>query len=357
MKLRIINVSIFLISIAGCNDKITNPMINGDYILCYEKSYNNHWEIFTNNRSGSNSQNISNYQDDDEYPQWSPKGRYIVYSRSVSMNGPLVIVYDTKDKTEINLVSDGGLAEQQPRWAPNGQVYFAYQRPIGGKYAVWLMNPDGSNKKMILDSVATSVRTEIYFYPDSRTFLYVLDYTRVYRNNIDMTANEYLFDIKQNLNQDLAIQGFNPYTEDLLVSLKITDSTNAIATYNVNSKNVNILLTGENGYAFGQLKYSEDFSKIAFIEIETASKKYDEEYLSVLENGGKRRLVKLTGEEWFDYNPMQYSYNGQYITFSKNIYQSGQWVSWKSYLYVVDVSIGTLQFIDEGISASWNPQP
>lgn len=336
----------------GCKDNITDPFLIGGNVLCYEKSYNNHWEIFTNNIMGSNPQDISNYADDDEYAQWSPNGRYIVYSRSVSINGPLVIVYDTKNKTETNLTSDGGGASLTPQWTPDGKVYFGYPyfwAPYRGTY---IMNPDGSGKKKIFDSVAT-----FYFYHDSYNFLYIYDYTKVYKSNIDGTFNEFLFDIKNNLNQDLAIQGFNPFTEELLLSLKNTDSMYAIATYNIHTKNVDTLLTGENGYAFGQLRYSKDFSKIAIVEIETASKKYDEEYLSVLENGEKRRLVKLTGDEWFDYNPMQFSYDGRYIAFSKNIYQSGQWISWKSYLYVVNASNGTLQYIDEGISPSWNPHP
>jgi len=345
------SITLFFIFIISCKDKITGPCSNGGNILCYEKPYNNHWEIFTNNISGSNPQNISNYADDNEYPQWSPEGRYIVYSRSVSINGPLVIVYDTKNKTEFNLTSDGGGASQMPQWLPNGKVCFGYPffwAPYKGTY---IMNPDGTNKKKILDSVAT-----IYFYQDSYTFLYVDGTNNVYKTNIDGTVNEFVYYLGT-LNQYVAIQGFNPFTEELLISLKTTDSTDAIALYNINTKNVNILLASEKGYAFGQLRYSRDFSKIAFVEIETASKKYDEEYLSVLENGKKRRLVKLTGDEWFDYNPMQFSYDGRYIAFSKNIYQSGQWVSWKSYLYVVDASNGTLHYIDEGISASWNPHP
>jgi Tol biopolymer transport system component len=349
MKFPTMSIFIFLVSITGCKDKITSPSIDGNYLLCYTKSYNGYGEIFINNIMGTDPQDISNYPNNNDYPQWLPDGRFIVYSRSISIGGPLVIVYNIKNKTETNLTSDGGGASLTPQWTPNGKVYFAYQRPIGSTTTAYLINPDGSDKKRIWTLPS-------YFYQDSFTFLIVDGTNNVYKTNIDSTINEFVYYLG-NLNQYTAIQGFNPFTEELLLSLKIDDSTNAIATYNLNSKKVNILLANEKGYAFGQLKYSRDYTKIAFIEIETASGKYNEEYLSILENGEKRRLVKLTGDEWFDYNPIQFSYDGRYIAYSKNIYQSGQWISWNSYLYVVDASSGTLQYIDEGVCASWNPKP
>ena len=65
------SISILLLLYTGCKDGIINP-INDNGVLCYEKLVNGYWEIFTNNISGTNPQNISNYPDDDEYPQWSP---------------------------------------------------------------------------------------------------------------------------------------------------------------------------------------------------------------------------------------------------------------------------------------------
>lgn len=83
----ILNSLIFtaLFFLNGCKDNPTTPidhLITGDYELCYDKPYNGNWEVFINNISGTNPQDISNYlEDDDEYPEWSPDGKYIVYSR------------------------------------------------------------------------------------------------------------------------------------------------------------------------------------------------------------------------------------------------------------------------------------
>jgi Tol biopolymer transport system component len=301
----------------GCKDKITdpvntNPVIIGDYVLCYEKSYKGHWEIFSNNIIGSSPQNISNYSYDDEYPQWSPDGRYIAFSR----NGTFVIVYDRKKQIETNLTSDGGGSSLQPRWVPNGKIYFGYPYAWAGYNGTYIMNPDGSEKKKILDFSAG-----IYFYQDSYTFLYIAG-TKVYKTNIDNTFNEFILDIEPGSNQYFTIRDFNPLSGELLENTNtIPGFSSAIATFSAETKQLNLLLAADKGYHLVEPRYSKDYSKIAYIEIDTTT--YNEQYLSVFENGEKRRLVKLTGKEWFDYNPMQFSYDGQYIAFSKNIDQNG----------------------------------
>jgi len=291
---------------------------------------------------GTELQDISNYPYGDDYSQWSPDGRYIVYSRSVSISGPLVIVYDKKNKTETNLTSDGGGASLTPQWAPNGKVYFAYQRPIGSTTATYLMNPDGSDKRKIWTLPS-------YFYQDSYTFLYIDGTNKVYKTNIDSTINEFVLDLGT-LNQYVAIQGFNPNTEELLISPKDT-----VGTYSIRTKSLAILLTAEGGYTFFQLKYSKDYSKIALIEHSDK-----DEYLSILQNGVKKRLLQIPASSppvRFSYIPMQFSADGRYVAFSKQVYNSGQWISWRDDLYAVDINTDILYYIDEGRAPSWNPQP
>ena len=76
--------------------------------MCYAKLLNGQWEIYTNDLAGSNRQDVSNYAGDDEYPQWSPDGRYIAYSRSANYVQTQIYVYDTKTKNDTNMTSDGG---------------------------------------------------------------------------------------------------------------------------------------------------------------------------------------------------------------------------------------------------------
>lgn len=337
-----LSITLFFIIIISCKDKITDPFSIGGNVICYEKSYNGHWEIFTSNITGSNPQNISNYSGDDEYPQWSPDGRYIVYSR----RGMVVAVYDTKNKSNTILTSDTMQAGQMPGWMPNGKIYFTYRGPFwASPWATYIMNPDGSDKRKILDLVASI----IYFYSDNYTFLYVVDWTKVYKTNIDSTLNEFIVDIN-------AIQGFNPYKEELLISQPTTDGIYVIGTYSIRTKNLVVLLTAEEGYTFSHLKYSKDYSKIALIEHSDK-----DEYLSVLENGVKKRLVRIPASSppvYFSYQPMEFSPDGRYIAFSEQIFHSGQWVSFSTPLFIVDILDGALrQLDDEAHCPSWNPRP
>lgn len=342
------------IFINGCRDKITNPLNNSDNVLCYEKSYNNNWEIFTNNIDGTNPQNISNYTYDDEYPQWSPDGRYIVYSRRLLNDICEVVVYDSKTKTNTNLTNDSVDAGLTPQWTSNGKIFY-YARSSYNVYdpgAMYIMNSDGSNRRKILDTSAT-----IYFYVDSYTFLYIIG-TEVYKTNIDNTYNTLFFELPSSgSDNSITIRDFNPLTEEFLVNTSnVSGSYSAIATYNVETKQLTPLITAEDGYAFYFPKYSKDYTKIAFVEHSNSIG----EYLSIFESGSKRRLVylpKSSPQVNFSYNPMEFSPDGKYLAFSEQIWHTGQWVSFSTPLYIVNLTNLALHKLeDEAHHPSWNPQ-
>jgi Tol biopolymer transport system component len=354
MKMNLITIIIMMVCFAGCKENVTGPHLVGGKTFCYVAFSNGHWNIFTNDISGGNPKNISNYMRDDGYPQWSPDGGYIVYSRSNIANEGLIIVYDTKSETEINLTPDGPGASQMPQWLPNGKLCFGYPffwAPYKGTY---IMDPDGKNKKMILDSVLTAAVKLIYFYPDNYRFLYVLNWTQVYRSNIDRTVNEYLVDLTQAVSPKVGIQGFNPLTENLLVTSSSASGLSTISTYCLATKSTSIILTAEQGFQFFQVKYSNDYSKIAMVEHSD-----NDEYLSVLENGIKKRLVHIPKHSpaiCFSYQPMEFSPDGQYIAYSKQVFNNSQLYSWTEYLQVVNITTGEVNDIGQGLYPSWNPK-
>jgi Tol biopolymer transport system component len=331
-----------------CKDKATGPVIGGNYAVCYEKLSNGRWQIFTNNIAGTAPHNISNCPGDAEYPQWSPDGRYIVYSHRQA-----VVVYDTKTRANAILTDDSIDAGLEPGWTPDGKIlYFARNRyDVHDSGAMYVMNVNGGQKKKILNLGA-----QIYFYNDSYNFLYVVDYTKVYIGNVNSTAGEFLFDISEVLNQQVVVQGFNPLTEELLITPTATDGKRSIATYGVRTRGLSILLTAEEGYTFFQVKYSKDFRKIAFVEHSG-----NDEYLSVLENGVKKRLLRIpktTPPVYFSYDPMEFSPDGKYIAFSEQIFHTGQWVTFSTPLFITDVTNATVWRIEEEAHGpSWNPRP
>lgn len=342
---------IILFSINSCKDNSITPidhLITADYELCYQKPYNGNWEVFINNISGSDPRDISNYQDDDdEYPNWSPDGKYIVYSRQVPIMSPWVIVYNVQSKKEINLTPDGVGGSQIPKWTPNGKVYFYYPNDYGNYHGMFVMNPDGSNKKKILN-----IDVDIYFYSDSYNFLYtIIDMNQysVYKNNIDNTVNEFIADLRQTVNHDVSVNGFDPYTEELLISTMTTDSISEIGLYNIKTNAFKPLIKSDRTSSFAQYTFSNDYTKIAFVTQTNDGQRY----LSIYKEDIIKRLLTVTGKEWFDWNPMQFSPDDKYLAFSKNVFGNGPYLNWKSYLCVVNVSNGVLQILDEGICPSW----
>jgi Tol biopolymer transport system component len=340
---------LLLFILSSCSDSSTEPLLERN-VICYEKHIDaGYWEVFSNNLSGSSPSNISQYKDDDEYPVWSPDGRYIAFTRSIENGGPLCIVFDSRNNSYTNITNDGGGVPFSSGWTSDNKIYLSYSSPLGSSPATYLMNPDGSNKIKILDFAA-----RLYFYNDGQTFLYNKN-NQIFKTNVDKTINEFILDCDSGNGRYINISDFNPVNETFLVNTNYyNEGSSDLAEFNVSTKQLNLLLKSEDDYPISLQRYSKDYSTICFIE--ENDKTQVESYLSVYKGGKKNRLLKLTGNEWFDYNPMQFSPDGRYIAFSKNIYNSGTWVSWNSYLYVIDINNGDLHYIDDGISPSWNPR-
>jgi Tol biopolymer transport system component len=313
--------------------------------ICYEKLNGDHWAIFVNSAFGGNPQNISNYSGDDEYPEWSPDGRYIAFRRHVLVGGPLICVCDLSTGQIADVTSDGGWADSFPRWTADGRLYFSYERPLLSAPATYIMGPDGSGKRKILDTEAT-----LFFYSDGYTFAYVKD-TKIYKSNIDSTLNEFVLDLMPTKDQFVTIGDFDPSTHDLLVNTNmISGSASAIARFSVDARKLSTVIRADSGYTLFSQRYSKDFQMIGFVEYSK-----DGEYLSVLKYGAKKRLVHIpasTPQVLFSSNRMEFSPDSQWLAYSVQTWNGG---SWTEDLYRVDVGSGRVEHIDQGFYPSWNP--
>jgi hypothetical protein len=322
-----------------------------DFSLCYERPAGGVGQIFLNNLKGTHPLNISNYTiRSDEYPKWSPDGRYIAFRRNVPLYGPLTFTYDLEHSTYSNLTSDGGRSRSLPQWTPNGMVCFAYERPVSTPPATYVMNADGTGKKRILDTVAS----KIWFYSDSNRFLFV-QHAKVYLSDIERSSCGLIADLSVVFGQEIVVQDFDPIRENLLFTyVSIPDSIEWIATYNVKTLNSTNLLSPPLGYSFTQLRYSTDCQKIALIEHSE-----QDEYLSILSNGTKERLVRIPkSEPWrfFSYEPITFSLDDRLIAYSDMVFGNGQYVNFVQHLYTVDILTKVQQLIDVGWYPSWSPR-
>jgi hypothetical protein len=213
------------------------------------------------------------------------------------------------------------------------------------------MNADGSGKRKILDFTAN-----VYFYLDNYNFIYSSydESARWYKTNLDNSVNHIVVDSLASLNQYVTVRDFNSATGDLLVNTNtLLGVSSAIATMNADTRQLVPLLMSPDSATYALQRYSPDHTKIVFVEA-----KGTDQYLSVLENGTKRRLVHIAAMHppvYFASDPFQFSSDGRYVAFAEMAFRSGQWVSYTEHVYVVDIVTRGLQRIGEGTAPSWNP--
>jgi Tol biopolymer transport system component len=344
-------VSTLVILISGCRHTVVGPLNQGGsgQYICYEKQVSGRWRIFKADASSGATTDISNYNDE-EYPQCSPNGRYVVFTRDTIVYSRRIYVRDFQTGTYTELTEDGGQATTLPQWTRNGSVYFAYQRPIGSPTATYLMNPDGTGKRKILGSEAP-----IYFYSDNYTFLYV-NGTQVYKTNIDSSINEFIVDLQPDATHYLTVRDFNSDRGELLVNSNVfPGDLEGIGTYDVNARALTPVVMADSGFLVIYGRFSRDFSAISFVEGDTITN--HRWFLSIFRDGSKQRLLELDGKEMFDWSPMAFSPDGKSIAYSKRVLISGQWVSWSIDLYVLNISSMSPTHVDQGENPSWGLEP
>ncbi|HEX8918896.1 MAG TPA: hypothetical protein VF898_10365 [Chloroflexota bacterium] len=331
-------------------EDITNPPLAGTFPVCYTKGVGGYPKLFLSSAGGASmigrpgtSGGIGG-----EYPEWSPDGRYIAFRAGG------VGVHDLKSGRDTAVTADGEWTESPLVWTPDGHLCVTLRSAFGAPSASYLVNPDGSGRRKILDRAPAA----IYFYDDSRTFVYCEPGGAAwYRTDLDHTVEEAVFPTTVGAGQYITVRDFNGATGDFLINTNTIPgiSGSALATYNADTRKLTLLLAPVGDYGIGLERYSPDRSKIVFVESNDRGS-----YLSVLASGVKTRLASLVNASrtYFGSDPMHFSPESRYVAFCMiNLGSSGGWVSYNSDVYVIDVATRGLQHIDQGTSPCWNPRP
>lgn len=352
-------VLIFLI-ISGCKDNpaIADFGLKSTNQLTYHKWINENWEIYLNSVKGDNPINISNFKYEDSDNTWSSDGKYIAYSHFQRDFGRQsdITVYNTETGETKNLTPGDEYIAQAPKWTPDGKsIYFWYHK-IPELTCLYIVNADNADKKKLLDSQA-----DIFFYPDSYNFLYVPSTPEsmnhiLYKTNIDKTYNEQVLDL-YTIADAAAICGFNADKNELFIIAHNQPSQyNFLLRYNLNTSKIDTLVKSGNDNKIMYMRNSNDFSKVVYCEF-TNDYKSEKLFIYNLIDKQKTFLVEIPASEGvLDFRPPVFSPKDKYIAYVKNVYQSGQWFAWKSYLYVIDLSTNSIQFVDEADNPDWNPK-
>jgi Tol biopolymer transport system component len=102
------------------------------------------------------------------FPQVSPDGRWLVYSRSMQQED---VVLSRLDGSERRTLTDDAARDRFPRWSPDGErVSFYSDR--GGGYEIWSIHRDGSDPvRLTHDPEHGSARFGVWS-PDGTRLLY-----------------------------------------------------------------------------------------------------------------------------------------------------------------------------------------
>jgi TolB protein len=83
-------------------------------------------------------------------PVWSPDGKTILYQKEVGGEHQLFVI--NPDGTNKKPLTSGPGMHVAANWSRDGNFIF-YRSTEGGAWAIWRMNADGSNRTKLLDGV------------------------------------------------------------------------------------------------------------------------------------------------------------------------------------------------------------
>jgi Tol biopolymer transport system component len=103
-------------------------------------------EIFSMKPDGTNKKRLTNNSTNDEDPQLSPNGRWVVFEREVNGNADIFKMKpDGSQVTRLTNNAAGTVDNKDPGWSPTGQrIVFSSDR--NGDDSLYLMNADGTGE-------------------------------------------------------------------------------------------------------------------------------------------------------------------------------------------------------------------
>lgn len=300
----------------------------------YHLCYTNNKTVYLNTIDGNARKNISGNTNDIYNPEWSPKGRYVVFTGA---NG--VSIYDLEMDGLKNSPLDP--VNSSAEWSPNDSYILV------GKTIMNL----SENEKIKLPHYPN-------FYSNNYDYIYTQN-NGIYKTDIDSTYRELLLDdIVDSLGKtNVWLDDINPDEEIILCH---EDSANwtyspysfLLKTYNINTGKLDTILhTNENEYIV-EPHFSEDYSTILYVCKPGKIMMYSKAKNKIIHQ------IKQDDEEvWIDNHPLKLSPEHKFIAFSKNILIPGKWFAYSSHLKIVNTQTGVSRYID-GESAKapdWNP--
>jgi Tol biopolymer transport system component len=94
---------------------------------------------------------LTEYEDRDSSPTWSPDGTQIAFRRRIDGNSEIFVM--NSDGSNVRQLTDDPAFDGDPNWSPDGsEIIFTSDR--SGNYDIWVMNADGTDQAQITNHPA-----------------------------------------------------------------------------------------------------------------------------------------------------------------------------------------------------------
>ena len=112
-------------------------------------------DIFVMNPDGTGVRQLTFDSELDDQPTWSPDGSRIAFRSFRTMSDGHIWVMNADGSSPLDITPDplpGTIDNRRPAWSPDG-TRIAFASNEGGTFDIWTMNPNGSDKLRLSNSV------------------------------------------------------------------------------------------------------------------------------------------------------------------------------------------------------------
>lgn len=161
--------------------------------IAFTTNRNGNYEVYVMNADGSGVKNLTRNPADDSSPTWSSDGSRIAFLTERHVSNSEIYTMNIDGSGQKNLTNTPMADERRPVWSPDGtKIAFARNydlkmRPVDKLYVI---DPEGSNEKLLYDPMAGKSVYSVSWSPDSAKILFNND-ELFYTVTLDQTLESF----------------------------------------------------------------------------------------------------------------------------------------------------------------------
>jgi Tol biopolymer transport system component len=153
---------------AGAGGQIA-PARNGEMVFASVRVKNGNFDLYRMRPDGSRLRRITRGPGFERYPRWSPDGKLVAYVSNRTNPGSEAAyeIYVLRD-TKLRRVTKDRAIDDQVSWSPDGKRLAFVTTRGSGRFGIWTMNSNGTGARRLTVGGATPVWS-----PDGKTIAFV----------------------------------------------------------------------------------------------------------------------------------------------------------------------------------------